>query len=633
MSEDGKPTTITPSSPVPGGTPPNKTILGQANNVLTAVGAIVGTIGTIVATLAAHLASGAKDEAQSARGKTTELKKTVEDIEARRKALDDNYAYVKLFLHEIGDQRGETEGVEEKGSSFKRTNSGEKNDTFPKDPKVPDRTLLEALSVIASANTSKEGDAPALDRATLPIIHALECKQPGSVASIDHNLVYIDKWIDYVEVSGDPEMWTTAIKAIGNVCRVAALKGDGRKLLKGVTAISDLIALDPDVMFGDRAQVNQPPSDADGKTTGLRPSDPERFQKALELRNKLADIFNYANSRNTLRLETSLSKSEYGRLLEIQKANKVEGKTAVANALAMASTGLDLVNIEAPLTAATTGRSEARKKEAELADLAARLESSPLLEPAADAAMPPAQTVGSLISDLSSPVATTRHSARQKLAGYGKTAVNPLMVELANVSHGRSDAAYKTKLGIAIALALMPQPTTLTHSQIALIVDLLRSPDLETRSATVNFLINLEDDETLRDTYVTLVSAVEPIVTKVDGTTKEEQQFVFSSITAMGGWGTALGGEVMGVYEDPTKSQSKRTGPEAYGKIGDWKILIQKTPLRDQAITKIKAWSEKLLTRTDKDQWAKTIERIGEMSNRAAAKKAAEGAAAKPIKK
>ena len=104
-------------------------LLGRMNNLLTAVAAIVATIGTIVGTIAANLASGAKEEAKDAKGQTSELRQTVEDIARKREVMADTYKYVDYFLkyqmRKAGENASPGKEAEGGGEAGKPAEGGE----------------------------------------------------------------------------------------------------------------------------------------------------------------------------------------------------------------------------------------------------------------------------------------------------------------------------------------------------------------------------------------------------------------------------------------------------------------------------------------------------------------------------
>ncbi|WP_367871599.1 hypothetical protein [Luteolibacter sp. Populi] len=606
---------------------PPVTFLGKANDTLTAIAATVGTIGTIIATIAANLASGAKDEAKDASGKTTELKATVDDIRARQIALDDNYRYVEFFLKymapvESGDkgQQGSpaTTPPAASGAAAPADGTAGQAAIKPADRKNSRESemaaRLAALSVIAHANTSAGGNSPAETRGALPICVALMEGKHGAVAAMDPNLAFVKSWIVFAEASEDPLIRLTAIKAIAIICRIAARDENGPCLLKGMGMMERLILLyDPGAL--------------DKASDTLINIDQFIVQgQALVVQ---SELFNYLErSRGYQKLRKSMASRDHEDLDKLRDsvAEQLAKNTVAADkqraslAWGGVDTGASAVDAVADLekrkealkeASQSTGSAVAQMAQAPPSALAAAQE-----VPETASTLPTAPTeeqrkasIIDLIAKLPDENETVRHKVRADLALYRQDAIEPLankLDELNKLGAPDNNDTYKTKLGIALALSKMQQPVVLTSAQLQAVMPLLGAADRDSRSATLDFLINLESQSTLHAAFDALVSAVVPVLKKASGEiTGQDERLVINAVTVMGGWGTALNKTLSGV----TPSTPGITAPVL-------KELSEKDPLRKQAIEAI----DKLAVLAAKEpKWNKARDRITYMSQRAKA--------------
>jgi hypothetical protein len=421
--------------------------LGNANNFLTAFGAIVAAIAAIFSTIN-KIAIERVD-------------RKVKDLQFREQKEKASATFADVFLK-----------------------------TVLPDPQIKEnpkhvQALLSILNIIAQASASGTGDSDAKARAIMPMHLALLMGQPGGLAAMDVDYRYVDDWVALALADDSHTIRVTAIQALTGICQKALRAGRLDVVSKGVEAVNQLLALIPE----DQATMRAPAVAARSQLasfitkqhqlldTAKLPADDQRMAEnvRLEIRGAFGDAVAVAQeTKSTLQATYA----------------KLEGSTKPADVQQAATVKTNLGEIDAALKTAA-------KVTVEKA-VASEKENTPNAPTSAD---PTESAISKIIPDLASENADKRHKARSDLALFGQGAVKPLLREVEKRAHANSDPDYRTRLGVAVAFRLMRQPIVLDASDAYWVVSLLRSNDNETRYATAEFLMNLESGASVRNCF------------------------------------------------------------------------------------------------------------------------------------
>lgn len=105
--------------------------------------------------------------------------------------------------------------------------------------------------------------------------------------------------------------------------------------------------------------------------------------------------------------------------------------------------------------------------------------------------------VATFVSRLTNADDQTLRAIQAQVADIGQPAVRPLVAELIQRSGKNSPADDNVRLAAAGALAKMKQPIVLTTDEAKAVVTLIQVSDAQTRLAAAEFLMNLEDQQTI----------------------------------------------------------------------------------------------------------------------------------------
>lgn len=158
--------------------------------------------------------------------------------------------------------------------------------------------------------------------------------------------------------------------------------------------------------------------------------------------------------------------------------------------------------------------------------------------------------IDGLVAKLSSPDDTVRRGARAQLAEIGQPAVESLVVEVIKRRGRNNEEDYKTRLGVASALAKMKQPIVLTSEEAAAVVQLLGANDAETRRATADFLMNLEHQQTI---YYAFEELKKMAANPGDATNKVLGSSIYNTALVLGTWSRNL---VDSIHAPPNAHES-----------------------------------------------------------------------------
>ena len=431
--------------------------LSNTNNLLTAVGTGVAAIAAIFSTIN-------NTAIQRVDGKVKGLDLQVKALDVREKKEKVSKTFADVFLSTVLP------------------------DSQIKDNPKHVQALLSILNIIAQASASGTGDSDSKARALMPMHLALLMGQPGGLAAMDVDYKYVDDWVALALADDSHAVRVTAIQALTGICQKALRDERLDVVSKGVEAENELLDLIPE----DQVTLRAPAVAARSQLasfiikqhqlldTAKLPDGDSR--KAEIVRSKVQEGIGNAN----------LAAQETKSTLQATYA-KLEDSTKPADLQQAATLKKNLAQIDAALKTAAQVTVEKAVETAK-----ANTPDTPT--------DPTEAAISKVIPDLASPDADKRHKARSDLALFGQSAVKPLIREVEKRSQTNSDSDYKTRLGVAVALQSMRQPIALDASDAYWVVSLLRSNDSQTRYAASEFLMNLENDASIRNCFNPLES-------------------------------------------------------------------------------------------------------------------------------
>jgi len=379
------------------------------------------------------------------------------------------------------------------------------------------QALLSILNIIAQASASGTGDSDSRARALMPMHLALLMGQPGGLAAMDVDYRYVDDWVALALADDSHTVRVTAIQALTGICQKALRDERLDVVSKGVEAVNELLDLIPE----DQVTLRAPAIAARSQLasfiikqhqlldTAKLPAGDRRI--AENVKSEIRDALNNANVA-AQETKTTLQ-AAYAKLEDSTKPADVQQADTVKKNLAQIDAALKTaaqVTVEKAVETAKTN--------------------APNISPSTD---PTEIAITKIIPDLASENAEKRHKARSDLALFGQNAVKPLLREVENRVQTNSVADYRTRLGVAVALQSMRQPIVLDDSDAYWVVSLLRSNDDQTRHATAEFLMNLESDESVRNSFDALEALFYELSESPEGT---DGKTVVNIATIVGTW-------------------------------------------------------------------------------------------------
>ena len=479
--------------------------MGKWNTILTAVAALASTfIGVWVAFIDAH----------------------IKNIDKRDKIEDASYKFAGEFLAQSGSQ-GFT--------NAKRA-----------------QLTIAALHIIAEADTDESGESKQADRAELPIHMALLMNDPASIAVLDPECQYMKLWVDFAKVDQDDATRLTAIKALCALCRKALYDGQLSRMDRCLDNIKDLTnvfdhstLVDPTTPYSmaniawSRLTSDLKNADSSISAASFKDSDDKRsldqiriaVRKQLDITDQVGKVLDTAfQTRNDEGAPQQTQQSPGAALLSSDQAvaNKQQ-PAATQDAIEAASSAFR--------TEITQGTADDKKKDA-IQD-----------------------KIGGLIDQLHDPSEDLRRKAQIQLTLLGQEAATRLYAALNEHLTGTTNTDEEIKYGVVVSLSRMQQPITAPQASVHQIVQLLRSPNGATRIAASDFLMNMEDPDTIYTAFDELNKVIESRgMPETGGEEADSEQLnqtaVFNAVTVLGTWIRALTPDTMwtdGVTSMPQK--------------------------------------------------------------------------------
>ena len=530
--------------PLAGETPkavPSGAWLSNANNLLTALGAAVAAVAAIFSTIN--------------KGRIDHIAEQVAALDVKGKQFDYDQKkagaikdFATLFLDKV------------------------LADAAPKGHEKHNQALLSILDIVAQAS-GKADDTDAKSRAVMPLQLALLFNEPGALAGMDMDCRYLDAWVAMACADNSDQTRVTAIQALVGICQRALREGRLELLWTGIQSIDQLIAFIPQDQVAARGS-------------------------AIALRSQLASSI----QRDEKHLaKAQLPKGDSGNADEIRK--QISNLFANPNEALLATQN----KVDAQVTALRESKTPDNKKFEELQKTQVQLETAraaalqvavqnvSATTPSSSTSAssddsPDQQALTKLIKDMASTDDRVRHQARSVAALFGQKAVKRLLQEVAARSDKNSDEDYKTRLGVAVALKLMPQPIEVDKVDASAVVSLLESTDSETRIAAAEFLMNLESGSSVLNCF----DVMERLFNTWSDLPKDK-----------------IGGNAV---------------KSAAGVLGTWaRVITPKTPSREAntpfpqfALAMAEKWKTKL--EGNKTDWAQTIATLNDLIRLAQAK-------------
>jgi hypothetical protein len=510
-------------------TPPKSGLQGwlsNANNLVTAAGAIVAGIAAIMSTC----------------NKATieEINTQVKQLEIREMKEKASSEYANLFLDKVLKDP----------------------DLIKNEKRV--QALLSILNIVAQASSSDTGNSDAKARAIMPFQLALLLGQPGGVAAMDTEYKYLDDWVAIASADNSNQTRVTAIQALGGVCQKALLEGRLDVLSKGVKAVDQLLALIPEeqaALRGSataaRAQLAFFIAKEQNLLAAAKLFDPRDTRDQDLLRSEIQNAFPDAATKaqeTKQTLTATVAKLEDSSQPNPETIKEVKESLSQVNAALQTASNVTVAQaMVTPVQSVAPNRSPGSPAPS----------ASP--GPPAD---PLKAKVDDLVKDLTQTDPAKQAKARSELALFGQKAVKPLL-ELAKQNFDKEGAVENKALeGVAEALRNMRQPIQLDLVDAYWVVSMLRSSDQKARYDTAEFLMNLESGASVRNCF----DALEIVFYELMSSPKEGGNTVTNIATIMGTWARNMG------KDTPSRESGKSFPALAFETAKRWKTLLEQSP-------------------------------------------------------
>ncbi|MEY2548102.1 MAG: hypothetical protein QOD64_684 [Verrucomicrobiota bacterium] len=512
--------------PVPAPSPSKSSLLlwlSNANNVVT-------TIGAIVAAVAAILTQVNKREIEQVNGQ-------IKRLEAREKTEQASEKYAALFMDKVLNDK-------ELIKSEKRT-----------------QALLAIMNLVAQASSSQTGESDAKARAIMPFHLALLLGLPGGVAAMDTNYEHLDDWVAIASSDNSPQTRVTAIQALGGVCQKALIDGRLDVLLKGVRAVDSLLNLVPEEQIALRGSATAARAQLAffikkeqkllAAATCRAPKGGDDAAVRLEIAQAFPDAA--TTTQQTQEKLTAFAKLEESGQANVEKLKEVkQSLNEVYAALQTASTVTisEAMTTPGPSTpGATAGATPASTKTAD----------------------PLAAKINDLIKNLTDADQSKVSKARSELALFGQKAVKPLL-EIARQSYGKKLVQDVELEGMSEAFRKMRQPIQLDTVDAYWVASVLRSPNSKARDDMAEFLMNLENSESVRICF----DALEQVFYDVVWGSETNVETAATVAAVVGTWARNIG------RENHSREAGKSFPTFAFETAKQWKGLLESSPKKQQ---------------------------------------------------
>jgi hypothetical protein len=491
----------------------------NANNFLTTIGTLLAAAAAIFSTInrikVDHLDAGIK--ALDAKVKNVDVQlKELEFLEKVQKSSND---YAQIFLDRV--------------MSEKKVADHEKRI----------QATLSVLNIVAQASGSQSRESDPRMRTLVPISLALILGEPGGVAAMDVNYEHLDDWVAIACADNSAQTRGTAIQALVGISEKAMRQHRLDILVRSVEAIDQLFALLPDEKLEDAASKDlRLKAKAARLQLGAFISKQSSLLDAAVIPVSVGPALPGETADQTkLRLETEAQQRIANETK--QRAAVREAFKAVLNddAYKLQENAQELNKKLAELDEG--GAAESKRVEevkTTLAQVNAALASVTQAKVGPVSESETENAIAQRIQDLVNPEDKARKKARADLALFGQTAVKPLLTQVEGRFGQNGEADYKTRLGVAVALKLMRQPIVLDRKDAYWVVSLLRSNDSETRSATSEFLMNLESGQSVRYCYDALESLFWELSVFRKHLNVSDADTMMNIVVVVGTWGRNL---------------------------------------------------------------------------------------------
>jgi hypothetical protein len=491
----------------------------------------------------------------------------VNQLNARDKTEEESYKFAKEFLTHI--------------------------ESSLKDSPRSRQMAVAALNIIAQASSNQDAKSNPVDRKALPVIMALFLNDSGSIAALDSHLNCLDQWIDFARWDEDDRTRVTAIRALGSIARGASREQDVPRLEKCVSLMAELSKLIEESKTSDSSPEENANTPLDANALALRvaiqQARSDAFTAMVKLKVFLFDPKKQSVAKNAENSPASAVKialdDAVAQLQSIQPKLQIIKQDAVAASSTTSGSEKLKTTIEQSQAAATLALSDVRKQkispESKGTTAPSPAPSSSVAPTATNADEPNLATVQDLIGKLANPDENVRHKARSDLALFGQDAVKPLLEAVS-----KPPLNEKLRLGVAMALSQMQQPIVLPdESDAGIVVNFLTSSDPPTRQAAAEFLMNLENAETLAKCFRAISALV-----KNRKQPETDGHAVLNACLVLGTWVRVLNDDILSPSENKPMNQIARKAVENF-----------RTDLTNQ----------------NPKGWAKTIRTIDELLQRA----------------
>jgi hypothetical protein len=535
--------------------PPAKPVLvawlGNINNLVTTIGALLAAVAAIYSTIN--------------KSKIERIDSNVKGLEFRTKMEQASRDYADIFIKQFLTE-----------------------DTIKKSEKRT-QALLSILNIVAQASGSDEGKSRAKTRAMTPVVLALLLGEPGGVAQMDEDYEYLDDWVAIACADNSHKTRVTAVKALGGICQKALRAGRLDIVVKGVRAVDQLVALIPKP---------DDPKDADYISVLAARAQLASFikkeERLLDMAkdpDKTAALGDPAALRAEVRAafsDATVVVQDTKAKLEAIKANLESETVAIQNTPEARTQLVEVKGSLAQLDATLANASQVAQ--AQITQLPPKTTGSPSASPGSSPAQSPAPTISALIDSLRDKDPQVRRQSRSQLGLLGQVAVKPMLAQV-EARHGKNaEDDYKLRLGVASALRVMTQPITLDEKDAYWVVSLLRSNDSETRQETAEFLMNLESVKSVQNSF----DELEKLFYELCASPKEGGDAVINVAVVVGTWARNLSAST--TSRIPAKSMRE----VALESARSWKGTLSAKADREWAST-IKALDE-LIKRAEATQ-------------------------------
>jgi hypothetical protein len=451
-------------------------------------------------------------DAKQIQNDTEKIKNQTSEIEHRKKTEELTYQVIDKFFANLKD--------------------------VAQSPVEKSELVVRLLYVIAETNLSPTAKAQDWQR-VLPLRMALLIRNDELLASMDSEFNYKQFWIPIAANSADEKERHTAVKALCHICRNLAAKGKWN-------AVDD--------SFREALELC---SSSGGQSEEVRNALLDLSRAAGMIGDKMtAD--NGVDEKNPPPAVVNLKKRFADLTVRAQSS-----QAAVATAT---SKKIEQVTGNVGAAEKVTTLEQEKKKTIDVLNQA-------ILEvPKAEETAP---NLPQLVENLKSSDKTKRGEARASLAALGPQTFKPILLQVREEANQSGSARDFLREGVATALFLTKNTLRLDDDEARTVAGFLFDENAETRSSAAEFMMALNDDETIRRSYAALKEIVDRNLEQNTGPPQSAaDRAVFNAVTIMGTW----------VRVVPTAVRnSKKDGPfvkEVETQLGDYKKKMTQNSVR-----------------------------------------------------